>query len=148
MAVSPDESGEKAPELAVSADTLAFIISKAREFDVKVEPVEPDPASNPSDDRETRVLSDYAGDPTLAELSQAIDELNEDESAELIALAWVGRGDFGREEWPQAVALARQRQKPGHCSEYLAGLPLLGDLLEEGYAEIGHSVEDLEISGR
>lgn len=130
-------------ELTISAEALCFIIAKAREFDVKVEPVEPDPGSNAGDDGEVRVLSDYADDPTLAELRDAIEALNEDEAAEIVALIWVGRGDYGRADWSEALALARQRERPSETADYLIGQPLLGDLLEEGYAELGHSCEDV-----
>ena len=125
-------------ELTISQDTLAFIIVKAREFDAKVEPVEDDPGSNAADDGEREVLEDYADDPTLAELREAIDDLNEDEIIDLIAIAWVGRGDFGRAEWDEARALASERHR-GRTSAYLLGMPALGDYLEEGLAELGIS---------
>jgi hypothetical protein len=34
-------------ELNISPEKVCYIIIKAREFDAKVEPVEPDPGSNP-----------------------------------------------------------------------------------------------------
>src|SRR5258706_6509384 len=83
------------PELNISAEKVCYIIVKAREFDAKVPPVEPDPGSNPADDGEREILEDYADDPTLLELRSAIDDLNEDEVVDLIALAWLGRADFG-----------------------------------------------------
>ena len=42
------------PELAISADKVAFIIEKAREFDVKEAASDPDSGSNPSDDDEIK----------------------------------------------------------------------------------------------
>jgi hypothetical protein len=125
-------------ELSISQDLLGFIIVKAREFDAKVEPVEDDPGSNAADDGEREVLEDYADDPTLAELREAIDDLNEDEIIDLIAIAWVGRGDFGRDEWKEARTLASERHR-GRSSDYLLGMPALGDYLEEGLAELGIS---------
>ena len=59
-----DESQEP-PELNVNLEKVCFIIVKAREFDAKVDPVEPEPGSNPSDDQEREILEDYADDPTL-----------------------------------------------------------------------------------
>jgi len=129
------------PELNISADKVCYIILKAREFDAKVEPVEPDPGSNPADDDEREILEDHADDPTLAELRSAIDDLNDDEVVDLIALAWVGRGDFGKEGWLEAKALARERHKR-HSAAYLIGIPTLGDYLEEGLDTVGHSCED------
>lgn len=131
------------PELNISREKVGYIITKAREFDVKVEPVEPDPGSNPADDDDSEILEDYADDPTFAELRIAIDGLNDDEIVDLIALAWCGRGDFAKEEWQEARSLARQRHRH-RSSAYLVGMPALGDYLEEGLSTLGYSPEDYE----
>src|SRR4029077_6706399 len=46
------------PELAISAEKLAFLIEKAREFDVKEAESDPDSGSNPADDDNIDVLED------------------------------------------------------------------------------------------
>lgn len=132
-----------APELSISVDKVCYIIIKAREFDAKVDPVESDPGSNAADDGEREILEDYADDPTRAELRAAIDMLNDDEIIDLIALAWLGRGDFGKEGWQEARALANERHRR-RSSAYLMGMPALGDYLEEGFAMLGHSCEEFE----
>jgi len=132
------------PELNISAEKVCYIIVKAREFDAKVPPVDPDPGSNPADDGEREILEDYADDPTLLELRSAIDDLNEDEVVDLIALAWLGRGDYGKEDWLEATALARERHKR-HSADYLIGIPTLGDFLEDGLDVVDRSCEDFEI---
>ena len=129
--------------LNINPETVGFIIIKAREFDAKVEPVEPDPGSNPADDDEREILEDYADDPTLEELRGAIDSLDDDEVIDLIALAWVGRGDFDVAEWPQALAQARAT-RDAHATDYLIGTPLLADYLQEALAALGYSLEDFE----
>jgi len=134
------------PELNVSLEKLCYIIVKAREFDAKVDPVEPDPGSNPADSGEREILEDYADDPTLAELRAALDDLNDDEVVDTIALAWLGRGDFAPEAWGEAKTLARERHRR-HSAGYLMGMPALGDYLEEGLAALGYSCSDYE-SGR
>lgn len=137
------DEGEEPVEINVNPEKVCFIIVKAREFDAKVDPVEPDPGYNPADHEEREILEDYADDPTLEELRSAIDLLDDDELIDLIALAWVGRGDFGRSEWPNARALAQERHRQ-HSAAYLVGMPTLGDLLEEGLAELGYSCTDYE----
>jgi hypothetical protein len=133
------EEEETPVELTVSPEKVGYIIVKAREYDAKVEPDDPDSGSNAADDLEADVLEDFTDDDaTLEELSAAIDALNEDELIDLIALAWVGRGDFGREEWAEARALADQRHRR-HSATYLVGMPSLGDYLEEGLAVLGIS---------
>lgn len=134
-----------AVDIAISSEKVCYIIVKAREFDAKVEPVEPDPGSNPSDDGEREILEDYADDPTLAELREAIVDLNEDEVVDLIAIAWVGRGDFGRDDFQSARDLAMERHRPD-SSPYLLGIPALGDYLEEGLSELGYSCDDTELA--
>ena len=137
------DQNEAPVELAISPEKIGFIIVKAREFDAKVEPDDPDSGSNAADDRETDVLEDFDdGDATLEELSGAIDDLNDDEVIDLIALAWVGRGDFQRSEWREARALARGAASAA-SAEYLIGIPTLGDLLEEGLAQLGHATGEL-----
>lgn len=126
---------------SLSTDKVCYIIAKAREFDVKVEPVAPDPGSNPADDDELDVLEDFAADPTYDELTAAIRALNRDEQIELVALAWLGRGSFAAEQWADAVAEARDAHND-RTAEYLTGIPLLCDYLEEGLAAMGESCAD------
>lgn len=138
-----DEDSPPVPELNISRDKICYIIVKAREFDAKVDPVESDPGSNGIDDGESEILADYADDPTLEELGAAIDELNDDEIIDLIALAWLGRGDYGKEGWLEGRELARDRHRH-HSASYLTGMPALGDYLEEGMAALGYSCDDYD----
>jgi hypothetical protein len=128
-------------EIAISPQKVSFIATKARVFDAKVDPVEPDPGSNESDDQERGVLEDYATDLTGQELRDAILGLNQDEVIDLIAIVWIGRGDFDREGFGEARALAAERYRPD-SSGYLLGIPMLGDYLEDGMATLGYGVDD------
>jgi hypothetical protein len=134
-------------ELTISPETVFFILEKAREFDEKVEQTNPGDGSNPSDDRGVDVLEHMAGDPTLEELRAAIDRLNEDEQVDLVALLWVGRGDFTLEEWGEARILARARRSTP-TAQYVAGTPLASDYLEEGLSLLGHAIEESETGRR
>ncbi len=125
---------------SLSTEKACYIIAKAREFDVKVDPVGPDPGSNPADDDELDVLEDFAADPTFDELTAAIRELNRDEQIELVALTWLGRGSFSTDQWHEAVAEARDAHND-RTAEYLTGIPLLSDYLEEGLTAMGESCE-------
>jgi len=133
----------KQDELTISPEKAFFIIVKAREFDEKVEPSEPDPGSNPSDDKDVEVLEDREDDPTLEELSGALSALNDDEQLDVLALVWLGRGDFSSfEDARQEAAAMRDK----HIPRYLIGTPQLGDYLEEGLAQAGFSMEDFELN--
>src|SRR5579871_490302 len=118
-------------ELEISPEKVCFIILKAREFDAKVEPEYLDVGSNEADDEEQVILEDYRDDATLQELRGAIGGLNDDETIDLIAIAWIGRGDFTRDEWSEARTLAAERHTLP-ATDYLVGIPMLGDFLEDG----------------
>jgi hypothetical protein len=138
------EGGSVVATLTIRPETVCYIIVKAREFGVKVEPEDLDPGSNPTDDRDVDVLEDFADDPTFEELLSALEALNDDESLDLVALAWIGRGDYTAEDWDEARDQAAEipiRDRP----RYLIGTPLVGDYLEEGLAELGYSCEDVEV---
>ena len=139
-----DDEAEEPIDLEIDPETVCFLIVKAREFDVKVEPGDPDSDSDPSDDDEDiDVLEDRRDDPTYAEIMGTLEALNDDELAELVAMAWIGRGDFTRDDWEDAKDQALERGKKG-TAEYLIGTPLLGDFLENGFNELGYSCEDIE----
>lgn len=129
------------PQIAV--DTVCRIVLRAREFDVKEAPADEDEGSNPVDDKFIGVLEASGDDPVAAELISAIGDLNVDDQCDLVALAWVGRGDYGPEGWGEARALAVQ-QHNAHTAEYLLGMPLLADYLEEGLARFDMSCADFE----
>jgi hypothetical protein len=122
----------------IDLDKVCWVILKAREFDAKTAPVEEEPGSNPIDEDMREILEAYPEDTVEEEFKAFIDSLNEDEQVELVALAWVGRGSFSAEEWPEAVAEAR-RAHNDRTAEYLLGMPLLSDYLEEGLAAFGLS---------
>jgi Protein of unknown function (DUF3775) len=130
-------------ELSTSLEKLGFIVIKAREFDAKVDPVEEDPGSDPADDEEREVLEDFADDPTYEELVDALESLNEDEITEVIALTWVGRGDYDAADWEEALGDARETRNDRAVS-YLIGTPNLADEIEEGLSKLGLSIEDTE----
>jgi hypothetical protein len=130
--------------LVIPLETLAFIIVKAREFDAEV-PIEPDAAtgSDPPDDDERQVLLDTPDNPTEQELRDAIDGLGDLERQELLALMWLGRGDYDAGSWPEALREAGE-SRIASVTDYLVGTPLLGDYLEKGASALGLSLEDFE----
>ncbi|MBL0935015.1 MAG: DUF3775 domain-containing protein [Rhizobiaceae bacterium] len=73
---------------------------------------------------------------TATELRTLIEDLNIDEASDLLAIMFIGRGDFDAREWDLAVAEARPRINK-RVSTYLLGMPMLGEWLEEGLEKIG-----------
>jgi Protein of unknown function (DUF3775) len=134
---------DKSP-LTISPEKVCFIIIKAKEFDAKDEVTEPDPGSNPSDDKDTAVLEEHEDDPVVEELTSLINSLSEDEQVDLVALAWLGRDDYSASDWP-TVREEAARAHNQRTAEYLLGMPLVGDFLEEGLSLLGFSCEEFEI---
>jgi hypothetical protein len=122
-------------ELEIDSSKVEEIIQKARMFDAKEQLSDPQSGSNAIDDDMRDILEDIADDPTYQELLEMIRSLDEDEQVRLVALAWVGRGTFDASEWKDAVKQARAAHN-NRTAEYLVGLPLLGDYLEEGLAAL------------
>jgi hypothetical protein len=124
----------------ISVDQVCFIVVKTREYQTKVEPVG---ENIDGDDAERDILEDFAGDPTFDELTQALRDLNADQRAELIALTWVGRGDFTKKDWAEALDGA-QEIIGERFVRYMTGIPLLADYLGAGLEEFDESCEAFE----
>ena len=129
--------------LTIPLEKLAYIVTKAREFDAEVPPVDEDSGSNPSDDAERDVLEFGANNPTHQELTDAIDSLSDRERVELLALTWLGRGDYTK-EWREILEEAH-RVHDERETQYLVGTPLLADYLEEALSQLGYWLEEFEI---
>jgi hypothetical protein len=132
------------PTLDISPEKVAFVILKAREFDAKTEPFdEGDFETSDEQEGADGMLENRAHDPTLRELGGFINGLNEDEKANLVAIAWIGRGAFDPEEWDEAVATAKS-EKTTPTAAYLLGDPLIADYLEEGMSSLGFEMASIE----
>jgi Protein of unknown function (DUF3775) len=129
-----------APELSISPEKVCFIIAKAREFDVKDVVTDPDDASNATDDAMLSVLEDHRDDPVRQELTAFIGALSEDEQVDLVALAWLGRGDGTLGDWDDIRAEA-SRAHNKRTASYLLGMPLLPNHLEDGLSQLGISCD-------
>lgn len=130
------------PMPEINPAKVCFIIALAREYQSEDVGVEPD-ASNPTDDGERIVLTDASDHPTHRELVEYVKDLDVDESAALVALAWIGRGDFQANEWKAAVIEARERAV-APTWKYLIDMQLLPEYLEEALSAFGRSCEGYE----
>lgn len=129
-------------DFALSAEQLAYIVVAARAYDALVPPVDPDDGSNAADDRAVDVLEDTADNPIGRELRAAIISLNLEARIDLVAVAWIGRGDF--DDWREARLAARDGRRDGPTARYLMSMPLLAEYLEAGAEALGVSLGDEE----
>lgn len=137
---------ELEPALTLTPDAAFYILLKAREFDAKVENVDPGSASNPTDDRDVDVLEFNVEDAVEEELVSAIERLNLDARLDLIALIWIGRGDFTFEDWAEARTAAREVD-PTQVARYVLGMPTVSDYLEAALAQLGFTLNEYLDSG-
>lgn len=127
--------------LDINVDTVCFIISKARAFHAKEDVVIPEEPLSPTDDWARQVLADHADDFTLQEVKSVIEDLSEEDQITLVALMWVGRGDFSTDEWDQACSVARDEHTLW-TTEYLMSTPYVADYLVEGLDAFGESCNE------
>jgi len=126
--------------LNLNPEIVCALIERAREFHAK-EGVSIPEEPMASHDIVADVLGDYQEDPTFQEFKSTVDDLEPDQQVALVALMWIGRGDFEASEWNMAFRQAGEEWTP-QTAEYLLTTPLVADYLEEGLAALGYSCGD------
>ena len=124
----------------LDVEKVCFIVAKAREYEEQ-EPGEEDEfdADEPMehleeiDDISDAHADEDTDDNTRDEIVAWIDAMTDEEQCQLVALAWIGRGDYTAEEWNEALTVATEEHN-NRTAQYLLGMPLLPDYLEEGLA--------------
>ena len=119
--------------LNINSETVCFIIAKAREFQAKEEIVIPEVPLSPADNWAQQILADHVDDPCVQEVVETVRDLEPDQQAELVALMWLGRGDYLLDEWDTAVTdAAESLQDFTDPGSYLLAHPLVADFLLDG----------------
>lgn len=118
------------PEFELNREIVQVIIDKAHEFHTR-DDVNFDEEPEIADDWTSELATDFAGDPYYQRLKATIDDLEPDQQNSVVALMWIGRGDFSIEEWDEALRDAEENRGE-NTADYLIGTALLADYLEEG----------------
>lgn len=134
------------PALAISTDTVCFIIDKLREYDALDMFAEPAEETSPLegedlDETLEEPEHEFEKAPVLQELAAFIGDLPEDEQIDLVALAWLGRDNNTAADWP----VVREEATQAHSArtvDYLLGTTLVANFLEDGLTLLGRSCED------
>lgn len=116
-------------------ETLCRIILRAREYEAQV-PTDYDGNEAPENvddegEEALSVLDDALNTGVEEELAAAIDDLAEDQQAELLAFAWVGQGTYDAADWDEAI---EEAGSIANISEELIEMPMLASVLEAGMA--------------
>jgi hypothetical protein len=121
-------------------DTLCRIILRGREYEAQT-PTDYDGnevADNVDDtDEETlSVLDDAVNDSVEEELRAVLEDLGEDQLAEVIAFTWVGQGTYDASDWDEAIDEAQSLVSEGSDAaiDELLEQPMLASVLESGMA--------------
>jgi hypothetical protein len=136
-------------ELMTPLETLCRLIIRARELEAQVPASDPDEDPDDVDDLEDEegpqalsVLEDELNTGVEEEMRAVLDDLADDQLAETLALAWVGRGTYDVSEWDDAFAEANDTDPESSIDE-LMDMPLLASHLEAGLAAFDYSCEGI-----
>lgn len=138
---------ERRFDLTLNPSTAMRVAAILRDVDAEIESTDDDTGDarhHDLDDTELTRLDEAANarpDPRLDELDALVAELSEDSERDLVALTWLGRGDFSADEWSAGRRSARERVKDG-TAQYLAETPLAPDYIEEGLAALGYDLSE------
>lgn len=135
-------------ELLTPLDTLCRLILRSRELEAQVPAADPDEDPEDVDDLDDEgdqalsVLEDELNTGIEEEIQALLDELADDQLAETVALAWVGRGTYDTTEWDDAFTEASDLNADERVDE-LMDMPLLASHLEAGLAAFDFSCDGL-----
>jgi hypothetical protein len=121
-------------------DMLCRIILRGREYDAQP-PSDYDgneaPDNVDDDDEGTlSVLDDTLNDSVEEELRAVLEDLGEDQLAEVLAFCWVGQGTYETADWDEAMEEASALSAGGGAAaiDELLDMPMLASVLEAGLA--------------
>ena len=120
------------PEIELNTETVRKIVDMVHAFHAQDDVILPDEREEDAinEDVLMQFATDFGSDPYYQELKTTIDDLEPDQQMTLVALMWVGRGDYTLDEWDDAMEFAEESWTD-HTAEYLLGTPLLSDYLQE-----------------
>jgi len=128
--------------LDINSVIVCRLMLLAKEFHAQEQVVIPEDNSNPSGDWAQQTLASHAGDSTFLEFKSMVIDLEPDQQAQLVALMWLGRGDYTLDEWEEAVAYASENLNR-HTAHYLMAHPQLPDYLLDGLESFGLSCDEV-----
>lgn len=119
--------------LNIDTKTICDILDKSRQFQAKEDISFPEETA---DEDPMYVLADYSDDPVYQDAIAVINNLSDAQQATLVALMYLGRGDYSLEEWPQAYKFAED-EMTDHTGQYLLSHPYLAEYVEQAMDLLG-----------
>ncbi len=120
-------------EPSTPLETLCRIILRAKEYEAQV-PTEygdgEDPENVDGEDGEAlSVLDDALNTSVEEELRGILDDLADDQIAEVLAFCWVGQGTYDASDWDEALEEAGGES---NAVDELLEMPMMASVLESG----------------
>ncbi|MGE0258691.1 MAG: DUF3775 domain-containing protein [Alphaproteobacteria bacterium] len=129
------------PELRISTEKVCALIEAAREVAGKVPSTAGDGTTSGDDSKLKTIVDEpgqdvYEGDNRRRLMIEFVAGLNVEEQTDLLALIWLGRGDYHITEWNDALAEAEARIA-ARDPDYMIGDPALPQYLGDGIEAFG-----------
>lgn len=131
------ETQEDTPRLRNNPDDVCRLVQLARDFHARETLVAEDRPESPADVPATGVMEGYTEDAVVGEFRSIVADLEGAQQVELIALMWLGRGDYDFPEWHRALRRAEESWSD-QAGNFLLMHPLLAEHLEGGLERFGH----------
>ena len=127
-------------ELRISTEKVCAFIEAAREVAGKVPSTAGDRTTT-GDDSRLVTIEDYPQeDGRRREMIEFVAGLNVEEQTDLLALIWLGRGDYDIADWDEALAEAEARIA-ARDPDYMIGDAALPEYLGDGLEAFGRSCD-------
>jgi hypothetical protein len=130
-------------------DTLCRLILRAREYEAQTAS-DYDPGEDPDnvDDEQEgtlSVLEDDINDSVEEEIRSVLEDLGEDQLAEVIAFCWVGQGTYEAADWDEAMQEAQDLvgESTSEAINEVMEQPMLASVLESGLAAFDLSCDGI-----
>ncbi|HET9397257.1 MAG TPA: DUF3775 domain-containing protein [Sphingomicrobium sp.] len=131
-------------EPSTPLETLCRIILRAREYEAQVPSGYDDDESpdnvDDSGEETLSVLDDEINTSVEEELRGILDDLADDQIAEVLAFCWVGAGTYDATEWDEALETATEERAP---IDELLEMPMMASVLEQGLAAFDLSCAEM-----
>ena len=134
---------------ATPLETLCRIILRAREYEAQTpSDYDDDEGADNVDDEDEgslSVLDDAINDSVEEELRSILEDLGEDQIAEVLAFCWVGAGTYDASDWDEALQEAQDMNDDGGAGiiDELLDMPMLPSVLEAGLAAFDLSCDGI-----
>ena len=133
------------PELRISSEKVCAFIEAAREVAGKVASTSGDRTTTGDDSKLETIVDEpgqdlYEGDERRRQMVEFVAGLNVEEQTDLLALIWLGRGDYDIAEWDDALEEAEARIA-ARDPDYMIGDAGLPEYLGGGLEAFGLSCD-------